>query len=191
MKKIISQISLILLIITIGISSVFINQANALTSIDVSISPATEGENFTIQLVLNDPNIGGVNCTVQVVFSDGTTSNLSVKGETGIAWAKDIDGVTYGSDSITFLAKVPGTAKVKITGIDLADVNADPLDGIKTLEKTIEIKAKTPEPPPQNPGSGNNDNNKQKVSNTNLNLSKECLECEECYEKSIQMALRQ
>ena len=149
MKKIISQILLVLLIITVGLASVFITKVNAQTSFDVTITAATEGENFTIQLAITDPTIGGVNCDVQVVFSDGSVSKTSVKGETGIAWAK-IEGDTYGSDSITFLAKVPGTARVRLTNINISDADAQPLDGIKTLEKTITIKAKE-KPPAEQP----------------------------------------
>ena len=173
MKKIISQILLILLIITIGITSVFINQVSAASMIDVSISSAKEGENFTVKLVLNNEKIAGVNCNVEVVYSDGTKSTTGTKGETGIAWAK-VDGTVYGDDFISFTAKKSGTATVKITGINVSDELSNTLEDGGSLEKTITITPKVTEEKPstnENQGGTTTQPNTNNTPNTNMNTT--------------------
>lgn len=173
MKKIISQILLILLIITIGITSVFINQVNAASMIDVSISSAKEGENFTVKLVLNNEKIAGVNCNVEVVYSDGTKSTTGTKGETGIAWAK-VDGTVYGDDFISFTAKKSGTATVKITGINVSDELSNTLEDGGSLEKTITIAPKVTQEKPstnENQGGTTTQPNTNSTSNTNTSTN--------------------
>lgn len=145
MKKVISQILLIILIISIGMASVFITQANAASVAGVIVSSATEGGNFTVSLNLPD-NAYGANCNVEVTYSDGSKASKGINGETGIAYIKGMESMGF-TNSITFSAKVAGETKIKVTSIVIVDEKNSYLENNGNVEKTITIKSKTPAEP--------------------------------------------
>ena len=147
MKKIISQILLIILIITIGISSVFISQVNAASSAGLSVSSATEGGTFTVTLVISDENAAGANCNIEVTYSDGTKTTVGTGGETGIAYIKGMEAMGFGN-TITFSAKVAGKTVIKATNINISDANGKLLEEGGSKEQTITIQARKTEPSP-------------------------------------------
>lgn len=176
MKKIISQISLILLIMVIGITSVFITEVNAASSAGLNVSSATEGGTFTVSLILPDANVVGANCDIEVIFSDGTKTNVGTNGETGIAYIKG--GEALGAvNLITFSAKVAGQTLIKATNISISDANGVLLEEGGTKEQTITIAAKNPEPAPEQNGnqneesSGNIDSSNNTNNNSNPNTN--------------------
>ena len=71
MKKIISQISLILLIMIIGLASGFISKVQAADSIAGLNCPTSvkEGDNFKVSLILPDGTYAA-NATVTVVYNN-------------------------------------------------------------------------------------------------------------------------
>lgn len=113
MKKVISQISLILLIITIGILSVFATNIYAADSIAGINCPASVkvGENFTVSLILPS-NAYGADAKVTITYSDGTTASKTLTYMSGMA---DFP------NSVTFSAKVAGTAQISVTSINIGD----------------------------------------------------------------------
>ena len=176
MKKIISQISLILLIILIGITFVFITEANAASSAGLNVSSATEGGTFTVSLILPDANVIGANCDIEVIFSDGTKTNVGTNGETGIAYIKG--GEAVGAiNLITFSAKVPGQTLIKATNISISDANGVLLEEGGSKEQTITIAAKETEPPKvtepnkdENTSDNKDSSKNESENNSNTNL---------------------
>lgn len=113
MKKVISQISLILLIITIGILSVFATNIYAADSVAGINCPASVkvGENFTVSLILPS-GAYGADAKVTVTYSDGTTASKTLTYMSGMA---DFP------NSVTFSAKVAGTTKINVTSINIGN----------------------------------------------------------------------
>ncbi len=146
MKKIISQISLILLIITIGMTSVFVTKVSAVSSAGINApSTVTEGENFKVALILEQmSNVYGATCTITITYSDGSQASQR------LVYVVGMENSGF-SNSTTFPAKVPGIAQINVTQIDISDPNANLIEEGGTKEQTINILPKTPEPTPESP----------------------------------------
>lgn len=131
MKKIISQISLILLIISIGMASVFITKANADSIAGLNCpSSVAVGKDFTVALILPS-NAESAQANITVKFSDGTTSSKS------LVYMKGMDGFP---NSITFNASKEGKATVSATNIVISDANANELESNGSKSAAIDIQ---------------------------------------------------
>ena len=81
MKKIISQISLVLLIITIGMTAVLITEVYGASKASMSVSSATEGGTFTVTLNFPAETVAG-GAEIIVTFSDTTTETKKIVSRT-------------------------------------------------------------------------------------------------------------
>lgn len=142
MKKIISQISLIILIICIGTASVFINQTFAATSINC-VSSIDVGGTITVSLSNFPAGMSGYNCNVKITYSDGSTAS----GE--IAYFSEF---TNNKTSVSFPAKVAGNATITVSNLTVSDKSGNTIEsvGTKTHSVTIKEKTKPTEPPKEN-----------------------------------------
>lgn len=146
MKKVISQISLILLIITIGILSVFTTNIYAVDSVAGINCPASVklGEKFTISLIL--PNGAyGADAKVTVTYSDGTTSSQTLTY---------MSGMTDFPNSVTFSAKVAGNTKISVTSINIGNSEGGYIEQGGTKSGSLTIIGDTT----SNTGTGNSSN---------------------------------
>lgn len=141
MKKIISQISLVLLIIMIGMTAVLITEVYGASKASMSVSSATEGGTFTVTFNLPE-GVAGANCNISIVYSDGTVSNNSTSGDTGFAFTTS----GFGVSTLTYSAKVAGVTTIKATGIVLSNAAGEIIESNGSLDQTITIAAKTPAP---------------------------------------------
>ena len=152
MKKVISQISLILIIMIIGMISVFMPEAYGAESQATINCPSTVilGKDFSVTLQVPD-NVYGANAEVMIKFSNGTMSKEK------ISYIKDMTGF---SNSVSLNAKVEGQATISITSINLADVDGKYIEKGTSKSVTITIKkeeSNTPTTPttPSEPSGGN------------------------------------
>ena len=155
MKKIISQISLILLVITIGLISTFIPNAYAESVAGINCpSSVNEGETFNVALILPG-NTYAAEANVTVKFSDGTTSSGKIVYVSGMA---DFP------NSLTFTASVAGTTQISATNIIISDSSNNSIEegGTKTATLTVVAKTVTPETP-------STDSSENTNTNTNTN----------------------
>lgn len=139
MKKIISQISLVLLIITIGMTAVLITEVYGASKASMSVSSATEGGTFTVTLNFPAETVAG-GAEITVTFSNGTTETKKIVYAPG-----------QSSNSVQFTAKAAGSTSVSAKNIQIAgpaDANGLPtrIETSGTLEQTITIASKTPAP---------------------------------------------
>lgn len=139
MKKIISQISLVLLIITIGMTAVLITEVYGASKASMSVSSATEGGTFTVTLNFPAETVAG-GAEIIVTFSDTTTETKKIVYAPG-----------QSSNSVQFTAKAAGSTKVSAKNIQIAgpaDANGLPtrIETSGTLEQTITIASKAPAP---------------------------------------------
>lgn len=133
MKKIIYQISLILLVMTIGITAVFINKVNAADSI-AGINCASSvnlGENFTVALILPS-NAYAAEATVTIKYSDGSTSS------TRLTYMQGMESSGF-PNYVSFNAQVAGTATITASDIIISDSSANTIESGGTKSATISI----------------------------------------------------
>lgn len=162
MKKIISQISLIMLIIMIGMTSVFITDSNAASLAGVAVSAAVEGSNFTVGLILPS-NAAGAQCNIKVTYSNGESETKS------LVYASGMEGAGF-TNSVDFLAKSSGTAKISVTGIVLSDAEGKTIEDGGSKEETLNIQAK-PSTTPDNSGTTNSGNSNPSEGTENTTTS--------------------
>lgn len=130
MKKLIFQFSLILLIIAIGIMSVFITTVNAdsITGLNVP-SSVKPGENLTVSLILPS-NAIAAQAVITVSWSDGKTNTQTLAYTTGLS-----------DNSVSFSTKdvATGTAKVTASKIIVTASNGSELENGGTKEASVNI----------------------------------------------------
>ncbi len=169
MKKIISQISLILLIMIIGIASTFAPEVYAAdATITVSSSSIKEGDSFTV--TVNIPsNAVGYQGKIKVYYKNGGTVDYSEK----LIKLTGMDGGDFshpGNMSATFTAKATGevTISVEECVISDKDYNALPNPAAKTI--TIAEKTTTPTTP-STPSTGDSNTGNSSGSDTSSGSS--------------------
>ncbi len=156
MKKMISQVLLIFLIMIIGIISVFITEVKADSKASINcVSSITVGQNFTVSLNLPS-NVYAAESDITVKFSDGTTSTKRIVY---------VNGMANFPNSAVFTASVTGNATVTASNIVLSDEGANTLEQNGSTTATINIVENTP-PPATPPASSENNN---QVSFTDVN----------------------
>ena len=158
MKKIISQISLILLIMIIGLASGFISKVQAADSIAGLNCPTSvkEGDNFKVSLILPDGTYAA-NATVTVVYNNDNSKKQTQE-------LVYVSGMTDFPNSVTFNAKYSGTAKITASNIVLSNAASEPIEEGKSKSATITVTSKNPTPPPSTgntTGSGSSGSNNQ------------------------------
>ena len=142
MKKIISQISLILFMIIIGMTSVLITEVNASLA-SLSVSSATEGSAFTVTLNLPAEAVAA-SASITVTYSDGSTETKELT-----YMNQNVNGMQISSpNSVQFKAKVAGQTKISATTIRISDADRNRLEDGGSVEKSITIAA-NPSTPPQ------------------------------------------
>lgn len=158
MKKILFQVSLILLIMCIGMLSVFITIVNADSVAGLNCpSSANVGSNFTVALILPS-NAYSAQATVTVKFSDGTSSSQNLVY---------MSGMNDFPNSVSFNAKVAGNASVTVSGIVISDSSGNTVESGGSKSATMNIVSNTPPStpsgnggtstePPQTPNQNNN-----------------------------------
>lgn len=162
MKKIISQVTLIMLIVIIGMSSVFITKVNAVASIaGLNVSSAKEGENFTVKLILPS-NAAGVEATITVTYSNGASESQKLIYINHEMMKRD--------EPVSFKAKASGQATIKATGILIYDQDLGLLEQGGEKEQVINIESSTPAPTP-NPTPNPNENSGNQNNNGNTNTT--------------------
>lgn len=144
MKKIISQISLILFMIIIGMTSVLITEVNASLA-SLSVSSATEGGTFTVTLNLPAEAVAA-SANITVTYSDGSTQTKELT-----YMNQNVNGMQISSpNSVQFTAKVAGQANISATTIRISDADRNRLEDGGSVEQSITI-ASNPSTQPQNP----------------------------------------
>lgn len=160
MRKIVFQISIILLIMTIGMISVFINKVNADSMAGLSCPSSVEvGKNFTVALILPS-NAYSAQANITIKFSDGTTSSKKLVY---------LNGMGDFPNSVSFNAKTAGNATVTASGIVISDANANTLEPNGSKSASINITSNAPTTPQENPATSvpTNNNTEVKFSDTN------------------------
>lgn len=131
MKKLLSQISLILLIMIIGLVSVLIPNTYAADSIAGIKCPTSvnEGEKFSVSLIIPS-DVYAAEANILVKFSNGNTSSGKM------VYVKGMDDFP---NSVSFEAKVAGNVQISITNIILSDINNNPIEqgGVKNATLTV------------------------------------------------------
>lgn len=160
MKKIISQISLILLIMIIGTVSVFVSKvyaADSMAGINCT-STVEKGKDFTVSLIIPETNAFGIQADIEVMYSNGTTETKTIifMGE-------------YGDKSVTFNAKVAGKATVTAKNIIITDENTNVLEQGKTKVHSMTVTEKKVDPPQTNSGESSGAGNTNTANNTTNN----------------------
>lgn len=171
MKKIISQISLILIIMIIGITSVFITDASAASIAGINCPASVKkGENFNVSLILPS-NAYAAESTITVKFSDGTTSTARLVY---------YNGMNDFPNRVTFNAKVEGTATITASAIIISDSAGNSVEKGGSKVQNINIlsnapvtkpdEPQNPQPPveqdkPTNPGNNNGNSNNNNSNN--------------------------
>lgn len=145
MKKIIAQISLICLIMTIGIVAVLIPKVYAADpTISVS-SNVKKGEKFTV--TVNIPsNAAGYQGKIKVVYSDGTSDTTSLLANFGF---NNGQVAHPGNMVATFTAKAEGTATASVIECEIVDGDKKQLPSPAAV--TFSITSDQPVTPPSNP----------------------------------------
>lgn len=138
MKKTVSQILFILLIITIGMSSVFISEVKADSKAGLSVSSATVGGTINVSLSL-PADVVGAQATIKITYSDGSSNS------------KELVYLNYGGvtseNLVTFPASVAGNATISATNIVLSG-STGTIENGGSKSQTITIKSNTPDPTP-------------------------------------------
>ena len=161
MKKIISQISLILLIMVIGIASVLIPEAYAAdATITVSSKNVQEGDSFTVTVNMPSDAVG-YQGKIKVFYKDSGTTDSS-KEETKLTGI-DGDFKHPGNMTATFTAKKTGEVQISFEGI-ISDINSNALKNPASTSIMVASKPSTPSNGDSNAGS--NGNNSSGNSNT-------------------------
>lgn len=150
MKRVINQILLVVLLIIIGMSSVFITRVNAASIAGVAVSGAKEGEEFTVSLIIPN-NVIGATCDIEVIYSDGSKQTKQL---TYLEYTLDENTVIKSPNSVSFPAKVAGATKVNVTNIVLSDVNAQTIENGGSKEESLTIQPKQTSSSGGNSGSG-------------------------------------
>ncbi len=142
MKKIISQISLILLIMIIGLASGFISKVQAADSIAGLNCPTSvkEGNDFKVALILPDGTYAA-NATVTVVYNNDNSKKQTQE-------LVYVSGMADFPNFVSFNAKYSGTAKVTASNIVLSNAASEPIEEGKSKSATITVTPKNPTPPP-------------------------------------------
>lgn len=134
MKKIISQVSLILLIMCIGMTSVFITNVNADSVAGLnSPSSAKVGSDFKVALILPS-NAYSAQATITVKFSDGTSTSKNLVY---------MNGMNDFPNYVSINAKVAGNATVSATGIVISDSNGNTIESGGSKSQTMSIISDT------------------------------------------------
>ena len=166
MKKIISQISLILLIMVIGIASVLIPEVYAAdATIAVSSSNIKKGDSFTV--TVNIPsNAVGYQGRIKVYYKNGGTTDYSGQ----LIKLTGMDGGDFshpGNMSATFTAKTTGEVTISVDGCVISDKDYNALPNPAPIN--INISDNTPPPSTSggsNTGSSSGNSNQGGASNT-------------------------
>ena len=167
MKKGIFQILLILLIMTLVMLTIGITEVNADSKAGINCPGSVKkGENFSVSLILPS-NAYAAESTITVKFSDGTTSTARLVF---------YSGMSNFPNSVTFNAKVEGTATVTASAIIISDSAGNTVDNGGSKSQTLYIESYTPTPPSQEPSNPStpstptdNNNNNNQVSFTSVN----------------------
>lgn len=134
MKKIISQVSLILLIMCIGMTSVFITNVNADSVAGLnSPSSAKVGSDFKVALILPS-NAYSAQATITVKFSDGTSTSKNLVY---------MNGMNDFPNYVSINAKVAGNATVSATGIVISDSSGNTIESGGSKSQTMSIISDT------------------------------------------------
>ena len=138
MKKIIFQISLILLIISIGMCSVFITKASASQATITITSNVKVGEKYTV--TVNIPsNAVAYQGKIVIKYGDGSTDSSGMLANiTGITG----DYSHPGNMSATFTAKGAGIASVSVEDCAISDKNGQTISGPNGI--TFNVDPSTP-----------------------------------------------
>ncbi len=143
MRKIVFQISIILLIMTIGMISVFITKVNADSVAGLNCPSSVEvGKNFTVSLILPS-NAYSAQANITVKFSDGTTSSKSLVF---------LNGMGDFPNSVSFNAKTAGNATVTASNIVISDSSANTVESGGSKSASININSNTPAQTSENSG---------------------------------------
>ena len=147
MKKIISQISLILLILIIGQALFFMTVVSAASKAGISCpTNVNEGENFTITLTLPSEAYAA-EADIIVKFSDNSTNSGR------IVYVK---GMSDFPNTISFKAKVAGSVQISAKNIIISDFD-NPIEQGGTTSATLTIVGKSSGN--NNQGGGNSSSN--------------------------------
>lgn len=169
MKKIMSQISLILLIMIIGIASAFAPEVYAAdATITVSSSSIKEGDTFTV--TVNIPsNAVGYQGKIKVYYKNGGTTDYSGQ----LIKLTGMDGGDFshpGNMSATFTAKKSGEVTISVEECVISDKDYNALPN--PAAKTITIAAKTITPTtPSTPSTGDSSSGNNSGSGTSSGSS--------------------
>lgn len=146
MKKMISQVLLILLIMTIGILSVFITEVKADSKASINcVSSITVGQSFTVSLNLPS-NVYAAEADITVKFSNGATSKKRIVY---------VNGMANFPNSASFEANVAGTATITASNIVLSDEGANTLEQNGSTSFSLNVVENTPTSPPASSGNSN------------------------------------
>lgn len=130
MKKIIYQISLVILIMILGMMSIAINSVEASVA-SINCSGATVGGTFTVSFGLPSGS-SGIQGNITVTFSDGS------KQSGKIIYAGGYDEANY-PNSATFTATAAGTATIEATGIEISSSSGEVMEQGGSTSKQITI----------------------------------------------------
>lgn len=148
MKKKISQISLILIIMIIGTFAIFTNNVNAESIAGLNHpSSVNVGENFNVGLILPS-NAYSAEATVTVKFSDGTTSSKKLVY---------MQGMNDFPNSVTFNASVAGGVSINANSIVISDSAGNAIENGGSKAGSLTVNGAST-PAPSNPSSGNTNN---------------------------------
>ncbi len=164
MKKIISQILIILAIMLIGTLSVFIEEVNADSVAGINCPSSVNLEdNFTVSLILPE-NAVAAQATITVKFSNGTTETKMM------SYSKGMESEYGMVNGVTFKASVNGSVLVSVSNIHISDRSGNFIEkgGSKTASLNIVGTPSTSTSSNNNNSSSNNDNNSNS-SNSNNN----------------------
>ena len=174
MKKMISQIFIILVIILIGTLSVFIEKVNADSVAGISCpSSVNLGDDFNVGLILPE-NAFSAQANITVKYSDGTTTTK------GLAYVKGMEGypsyVTFNTGKYDNAQQknipiVPsGSVSISVSGIVISDSKENCIEngGSKSASLNIVGTSSSSTSSNNNNSSSNNDNNSNS-SNSNNN----------------------
>lgn len=165
MKKIISQISLILIVMIIGTFTSFINTANAESIAGLNHpSSVNAGENFNVSLILPE-NAYAAEATITINFSDGKTRSkklVYVKGSATYTNSVTISATidVYNEELKTYFTRegAAGTATITATSIVISDSAGNAIENGGSKAGSLTVNGAST-PAPSNPSSGNNGGN--------------------------------
>ena len=149
MKKVLSQISLILLVITLGLASVFITNTYASSAGIKCPASVKEGEEFSVSLIFPaGREITAAQANVTVTYSDGTkqTDKIVYTVDKGLNLTVDTPA--------KFKAKVAGNATISLTGIYMYEGDGTAIEEGKSKSQSLTVIGTTPQPNPNTNTSG-------------------------------------